>query len=215
MEKQQTIKEEFRFLCIAVAGICLCEAGGLLLLQSEIPPIAALASVRTAELFFLSVLAARSPAAHADSGIRLKNAAAGFRAGLIWSAAFAVVAAATGIALYMAGSNPLEMIRIQQLQSPLVLFFITGGVIGPAAEELFFRGMIYLFVRRFGVLRAVIVSTAVFTLFHMAENGFPVIPMIGGIIFAASFEYSKNLITPFVIHASGNLAIFSLSLVLQ
>jgi membrane protease YdiL (CAAX protease family) len=35
---------------------------------------------------------------------------------------------------------------------------------------------------------------------------------VGGVVFALAYEKEKNLLVPIVIHISGNLAIFALSL---
>jgi membrane protease YdiL (CAAX protease family) len=43
-------------------------------------------------------------------------------------------------------------------------------------------------------------------------HGFPLTQLVGGILFALSYEYSGNLMVPITIHATGNLAIFTLSL---
>ena len=92
-----------------------------------------------------------------------------------------------------------------------VLFFMVGGLVAPVAEELFFRGLVYNFFRRWGWSLALILSTALFVWSH-ATHGLPFTQLIGGIVFAAAYEIEKNLMVPIIIHSSGNLAIFTLSL---
>jgi hypothetical protein len=38
----------------------------------------------------------------------------------------------------------------------------------------------------------------------------PIPQIVGGLLFALSYEVEKNLMVPIIIHMSGNLAIFSL-----
>ena len=93
----------------------------------------------------------------------------------------------------------------------LVLFFVLGALIGPIAEEIFFRGILYGFFRRWGVPAAILFSTLLFVLSHVSGTTIPITQLIGGILFAVSYEVEKNLLVPITIHSLGNLAIFSLA----
>jgi hypothetical protein len=85
--------------------------------------------------------------------------------------------------------------------------------VAPIAEEVFFRGILYGFLRRWGVLLALILTTAIFVLAHPVFPGIPVTQMVGGIIFALAYEIEGNLMAPITIHVLGNMAIFTLSLI--
>ena len=55
-----------------------------------------------------------------------------------------------------------------------------------------------------------------FMMFVLAHPIFPVIPIpqvVGGIVFAVAYEIEGSLMVPITIHAQGNLAIFTLSLI--
>ncbi len=133
--------------------------------------------------------------------------------GALWSMAFgAVVAVVMGL-LYMSGTNPLAIVRSPLPSEPVqrLLFFIIGGMVAPLAEEICFRGVLYNYFRRWGVVTALIASTILFVILH-SVHGFPLTQLVGGVLFALSYEYSGNLMVPITIHASGNLAIFTLSL---
>ena len=96
-------------------------------------------------------------------------------------------------------------------QWELALYFVIGGFIAPVAEELCFRGILYTFFRRWGIMTAMVASTAIFVMLHTI-HGLPVIQIVGGIVFAMAYETSRNLTVPITIHCLGNLAIFTLSL---
>ncbi|MEJ2731154.1 MAG: CPBP family glutamic-type intramembrane protease, partial [Deltaproteobacteria bacterium] len=57
-------------------------------------------------------------------------------------------------------------------------------------------------------------STLLFILPHSHSSGLalPITQLIGGILFAISYEIEKNLLVPITIHSLGNLAIFILPL---
>jgi membrane protease YdiL (CAAX protease family) len=58
---------------------------------------------------------------------------------------------------------------------------------------------------------ALAASTALFVVLH-SVSGIPVTQLIGGIVFALAYEVTENLMVPMVIHVTGNLAIFCISL---
>ena len=137
----------------------------------------------------------------------------GFRRGVLWSLAFGAVALCAFLVLSLAGINALAMIRVPlpSQTTTLVLLFLVGGVIAPVAEEIFFRGMLYGFFRRWGVAPALLISTLLFVLSHAQGRGLPVTQAVGGLVFAVSYEREGNLLVPITIHVLGNLAIFGLS----
>lgn len=114
--------------------------------------------------------------------------------------------------LFWAGVNSLEIIhtRLPEEKSGVILFFLIGGAIAPVAEEVFFRGVIYGFFRRWGVIIALVTSTIIFVLAHAIFSRIPVTQTVGGILFALAYEIEGNLMVPITIHILGNLAIFIL-----
>jgi membrane protease YdiL (CAAX protease family) len=87
-----------------------------------------------------------------------------------------------------------------------------GGIVAPIAEEVFFRGILYGFFRRWGVVVALVFSTLLFVFPHLGTHGLPTTQIIGGILFALAYEVEDSLLAPITIHALGNMAIFTLSL---
>ncbi|MFP4445443.1 MAG: CPBP family intramembrane glutamic endopeptidase [Desulfosudaceae bacterium] len=151
----------------------------------------------------------------AEVGLAPHAARPGIAAGLRWSLVFGGVVAIVGTVLLAAGISPVSFFRLHLFggAKTMAVYFVTGTVVAPFAEELFFRGLLYGFFRRWGVVLAVILTTVVFALLHLAALTLPVTQVIGGIIFCLAYEKEKNLWTPYLIHALGNAAIFLLGLV--
>jgi len=204
--------KELKIVCIAVVILCFCEAGTLFL-RPALSPITTLAFIRSAQIIFLILLLILTPDGFKFAGLSKAKVYSGFKTGLIWSGLFGIAAFMTGFILYLTGFTPLQLIHSNYPKDNLILFFLTGGLISPIAEEIFFRGIFYSFLRRRGILTALFITTAVFALFHLSNGGLPITQIMGGLIFALSFEYSKSLVTPIVIHVLGNLAIFSIALI--
>ena len=98
---------------------------------------------------------------------------------------------------------------------PLALFMLVAA---PAVEELVHRGVLYPALRaRFGRGWAVAASAVIFAGIHplLAWRLFvPVTQLLGGLIFACSYEKTRSLLHPVVFHVTGNAAILAWALVL-
>lgn len=138
----------------------------------------------------------------------------GFYRGIIWTGGFGVVAALGMGVIFLFGTNPLKLFRgnLPNQHMDLVVYLIVGGIIAPVSEEIFFRGIVYGFFRKYGMILAIIATTTFFVVMHSFGRGVPVTQIVGGIVFAISYEIEKSLIVPLMIHITGNLAIFSLCL---
>jgi uncharacterized protein len=133
--------------------------------------------------------------------------------GAIWSAGFGLIAGCAMAVLYWTGRNPLAIVQspLPAAKVELAAFLLVGGCIAPVAEELCFRGILYTYFRRWGIIPALLGSTVLFVALH-STRALPITQIVGGVVFAISYEISDNLMVPMTIHALGNLAIFSLSL---
>jgi len=145
-------------------------------------------------------------------GLARSGIVVGVKRGLLWSAGFGGVVLLSFIVLFLVGIDPLNImeVRLPATQWGIALFFILRGLIGPVAEEIFFRGMLYGFFRRWGIVVALLISTATFVLAHFPTISLP--QLVGGILFAVAYEVEGTLLAPITIHILGNLAIFTLSM---
>ena len=153
----------------------------------------------------------------ADIGLCKRTLLHGALRGIYWSLGFGALAGVGMIIMFAMGQNPFVLLHggAPRLSGwSLTVFFIVGGLVGPIAEELFFRGILYGFVRRWGVIAALVVSTALFVMCHRVGGRIPFTQVVGGLVFALSYEKEKNLMAPIVLHVAGNVSLFSLPLLL-
>jgi len=147
-------------------------------------------------------------------GLSFSGVPFGLKRGLVWSAGFGIIVLIASAALFAFGINSLALIhtRLPAGRNEIVLFFLVGSIVSPVAEEVFFRGVMYGFFRRWGVFAAVVLSTLAFVLSHPSGSGFLLPRITGGILFAVAYEKERSLMVPITIHILGNMALFSLSL---
>ena len=202
------------FLLASLLAVILAEAGAYALgAFVQLPRLWSIAFVRSVEMLAVGMLAVHRTGGLQVIGLGRQSLLPGLRSGLIWSAGFAAVAGLAALGLGMAGFSPLAMIRTPLPPEPSgkVVFFLVGGIVAPAAEEIVFRGLLFGYLRRWGVPAAVLISTALFAAIHPGA-ALPVTQIVGGVVFAVAYQASKSLVAPMIIHMLGNLAIFSLSL---
>lgn len=127
-----------------------------------------------------------------------------------WSV-FALMAA-----VCMAGAGVLYGLQpawFAYIALPAWLHGLTGlflmVVLAPIVEELVFRGLLYRMLReRWGIWLSVAVSAAFFSLVHHGMLFSP--QLVGGIIFALAYEWSKSLWVSITLHMGANAAVYVL-----
>lgn len=187
---------------------------GWLVTRINWPALFIIGSSRLAEIFLVSLVLVFSGKGFPYIGLDPKHLADGAMRGIVWSVLFALAAGTISIAMIVFHENPINFLKtsLPATTPAIILFFIVGGFIAPAAEEIVFRGLVYGYLRRWGIAAAVMGTTLLFVTAHMT-SGIPLTQIVGGLIFALAYEKEKNLMVPIVIHILGNLAIFSLSLI--
>ena len=145
-------------------------------------------------------------------GLRPSAIGSGILRGIVWSMGFGAVVA-VGLAVgRLAGIIPVGLFQSRMPQQPVDIFsyFLVGAGVAPIAEEIYFRGLVFGYLRRWGPIAAILGSTLLFVVVHPDLQKIPIPQIVGGLLFALSYEVEKNLMVPIIIHMSGNLAIFSL-----
>ncbi len=195
---------------LAVAFVLTAEAGAnIWLALVGGPGLPVLAALRAVEIFGLLCLFYWIPPGLSALGLDKASIGPGIFKGLLWSLGFALVVVLGFLCLYAYGKNPFALFKAKIPKAEFWLYLLTGGLIGPVAEELFFRGVLYGFLRRWGIFVALFSSSLIFVFMH-GSGGFT--QAVGGILFAVSYEREGKLMVPIVIHVSGNLALFGISL---
>lgn len=128
---------------------------------------------------------------------------------------FLVIAAAR----FFGFEPPMEPIHelLFQEQRPLVLGLtvLLACVVGPVAEELFFRGIVYPAIRqRTSHVVAMLVSASLFSLIHTNVLGFLPI-MVLGCLLAHLYERTGSLASPLAVHMLHNTFLLTLAMVFR
>ena len=178
-----------------------------------VSPLPGIGLTRVTEIILLLLITIKFEKSADAVGLIPEKILTGIKRGLIWSACFGIVAMVLMVLLYIAGIHALGMLdtRLPHSKALIFIYLLIGGVIGPLAEEIFFRGILYGYLRRWGIYTAVTFSTLLFVLPHLTGGNLPVTQIVGGIVFAIAYEKEKNLMVPTTIHCLGNLAIFSIA----
>ena len=212
----ETERIKLKTVGLSLAVILIMEWLSALLNSYRVSPILIVGGARSLEIMLmLGICLATEPGGIRMLGILPGRVASGLLRGSLWSAGFGLSVGLAAVILMTAGLHPLELVatNLPPAQPALLIFLVVGGIISPVAEELFFRGMLYGYFRRWGMWAALLLSTVAFVMAHAIFHRIPLPQIVGGILFAAAYEKEKNLMVPITIHVLGNLAIFTLSLV--
>jgi membrane protease YdiL (CAAX protease family) len=207
-------KITLKTLAISIAAVFAMETVFRLAMAGQTAsPLAALGIIRCMEALLLVFIAGRFEKNPDAIGLSRLKMLPGLVRGLIWSACFGIAAGVLFLGLFAAGINPLMLVNTPLPSAPrqIFIFFLVGGIIGPVWEEIFFRGIIFGYFRRWSVYAAILISTALFVLPHYDGHHLPLTQIVGGIVFAVAYEKEKSLMVPVTIHCLGNIAIFSLT----
>ncbi len=99
--------------------------------------------------------------------------------------------------------------------SVLTWLIVMITLVGPAAEEVFFRGLLYGWLRvRWGIRPALGLSAALFALLHGDPVAF--VPILGlGLLFGWVYERTGSLLAPVSIHVLHNAGMLALASALK
>ena len=198
-----------------MGAVLIIETLALLLNNSGTSPILIIGGARSLEIMLLLVICSiTEPGGIKTLGILPKRIRPGLFRGFFWSTGFGLVVGLVAVVLMIAGLHPIDLIaaNLPSTQAGLIFFLLVGGIVGPVAEEIFFRGLLYGYFRRWGMWAALLLSTLVFVMAHAIFHRIPLPQIVGGVLFAVAYEKEKNLLVPITIHVLGNLAIFTIAL---
>lgn len=211
----ETNKVNFKQLITSVIAVIAVEITlDILMSGSLLHPMAILGMKRVVQTAMIILIVFAQDRGMSAIGLERSMMLYGLKRGLVWSVAFGSAVFLGIVILLIFKTDPLALVRssLPGKKWDLILFLTVGGVLGPITEEVFFRGILYGFFRRWGMAIALVVSSFLFASIHFLISGVFITQVIGGILFAASYETEKSLYTPVTIHIIGNMAIFAISL---
>jgi membrane protease YdiL (CAAX protease family) len=208
---------ETKVLLLSLSALIAVEGLAAFFLSKPTFPMIALGTVRVLETALILWIVSAWGQGSASLGLAPHQLFEGLKTGLTWSALFGLGAFFVAIGLCAFKISPIPFIKtpLPKGTQPLIWFFVVGGLLAPLAEEVFFRGIVYGFLRRWGTLVAIAGTTLFFVGAHSMVARVPVTQIVGGIVFALAYETRGSLVVPITIHVLGNTAIFTLSLVLS
>jgi membrane protease YdiL (CAAX protease family) len=187
---------------VIILAVCLIEAGFSLL--SGYIFVDGLIYTLMARLVELSVILVFS---YRLCGVITVSLSKELAIGLGIAAAFGASVLATHLVsrIFME-KGLLSLLLSRQPFNQWVSFFFIGCLIGPFVEELFFRGLLYAWMRqRLGASICIILTSLLFAGLH---GNISVIQLAGGILFASIYEWRRNIWAPFVVHSLANIGLW-------
>lgn len=209
-------KVELKILLLGLAVLIAIELAAAGLISSlSLSPILIIGTARLAETGLILLIVHYWGAGFPSIGLEADRLPYGVVRGAIWSAGFGAAALIGFGLLYLAGQNPIKLLGapLPKTTGAIITFFVVGGLVAPVSEEIFFRGIVYGYFRRWGAIVALVISSLVFVLAHQPGRNLPLTQTLGGIVFAVAYELEGNLMVPIMIHLTGNIAMFVLALV--
>lgn len=135
----------------------------------------------------------------------------------IWAWPFAGLLLATVVQLAervvpMPNNMPIEKFFSTPLNA--YLMGLLGVVIAPIVEELFFRGYLYpVIARRFGLIGGVLLTGAVFAVFHAGQLGYTWAPLlimlVVGVTLTAVRAFTKSVAASTLTHITYNFVLMA------
>ncbi|MBH0172533.1 CPBP family intramembrane metalloprotease [Fictibacillus sp. 23RED33] len=89
--------------------------------------------------------------------------------------------------------------------------FLSAAVVSPIYEEIFYRGFLYTWFRRWGVKKAMILSSFIFMIVHIPTYNTLPVNFASGLVFCWVYEKTGSIIPAIIIHGIVNGIGISLS----
>ena len=127
-------------------------------------------------------------------GLRPSAISSGILRGIVWSMGFGAIVVVGLVVGLLAGINPVGLFQSRMPKQPADIFsyFVVGAGVAPIAEEIYFRGLIYGYLRRWGPIVAILGSTLLFVAIHPNLQNLPFPQIVGGLLFATAYEVEKT-----------------------
>lgn len=196
-------------IILLILAVLFVESFAFLLQGEDLPfsPIYLLAAIRALDILILWIWGSwsfkgidLSKAVRDACAITLFFSGAGFLFLIMWKNTF-------GSSLLKLNSGIYD-----QSGAIIISFFMTSCLLSPVAEELFFRGLLYRNLReKWNPLLSIGFVSILFASIHFfttKQVSGAFLPFLGSLIFCSGYEKTKFILTPILLHISGNLIIY-------
>lgn len=204
-----------RILLLSIMAVIVVELTAVFSASStDLSVLAAIGLARFIDTVLIVIILVVLGRGLSSIGLVFSSMMVGVKRGLAWAGLFTGLALMAWAALMILGVDPLSLLRmpLPPTTGELLLVVLAAGLLGPIAEELFFRGVIFGYFRPWGFPVALAASSLLFAMAHLVTIPIPVVQLLGGLILAALYEREKNLMVPIVVHVVGNMVIILISL---
>jgi hypothetical protein len=189
------------FLLLAAVELMLAGLGRLILQRNQIGSLLLTLLARMLDVVLISFFLKNKGLSFADLGLSLTKFRRGFIHALIWSSALII----GWFMIYGTKLSMLTMLVNLGYSTESIVYLLVGVLFGPAVEELVFRGWLYgSFRNRLNAAASIAISSVLFSLAHGSEGSGIVLTFLGGVLFSLSYETSRSLLTPIILHIGGN-----------
>jgi membrane protease YdiL (CAAX protease family) len=132
---------------------------------------------------------------------------------VIWVGLFAILAVWAAFAPGQSPSNPLLPAARAGAWKYVLIFTALASICAPLSEEVFFRGLVYNFLRaRIHWVAAAILQAIAFGMMHNYGAANATGAGLLGLALAVVYEWRRTLLTPMFVHCLQNLAVGLLTL---
>jgi membrane protease YdiL (CAAX protease family) len=133
---------------------------------------------------------------------------------MVWVGLFAILTVWAAVAPGQSPSNPLLPAARAGAWKYVILFTAFASICAPLSEEVFFRGLVYNFLRiRMPWVAAAIIQAIAFGMMHNYGAANATGAGLLGFALAVVYEWRRTLLTPMFVHFLQNLSVGLLTLI--
>lgn len=88
--------------------------------------------------------------------------------------------------------------------STLLIGLVSAAVVSPVYEEIFYRGFLYRWFRRYGVGTAVMMSSLIFMVVHIPTYNVLPLVFVNGLINSWMYERTGSVVPRMMVHGGVN-----------
>lgn len=98
-----------------------------------------------------------------------------------------------------------ELINSEDIAEPFLVTLIIGGIMAPIVEEILFRGILLKgLLKKYSIKKAAIFGGIMFAIVHLPDIQNVLAIVIGAIVYAFVYAYTRSIIPTIILHMSYN-----------